>query len=127
MAAERVGDLRGQAHCHRDLGVALHQIGLGGAMGHLHRAAQLFGQLADLAGQAKALNRESADRYGEAETLAHLADILDDAGDPEAARRSRLAALGCLTKDNLLEMAQLRRKLGLPEERTTEPPPAGQA
>lgn len=232
-AAERVGDLLGQAHCHRDLGVALHQIGLGGAMGHLHRAAHLFGQLTDLAGQAhtflylgwvcerqgnqrdalswderalagferigdlpgqaKALNavgwdhaqlgdqqtaisfcrralalyellgdptgtakaldslgyahhrlgdlakarswygralelyRQSADRYGEAETLAHLGDILDEAGDPEAARRSRLEALDCLTKDNPLEIARLRRKLGLPNDRATEPPPAWQA
>lgn len=55
-AAQRSGDLAGQAHSHRDLGLAEHQLGrLDSWASHLHRAGTLFERLGDPAGQAYAL------------------------------------------------------------------------
>ncbi|MCX5115890.1 tetratricopeptide repeat protein [Micromonospora sp. NBC_00362] len=52
-AARRAGDLVGEAHGHRDLGLALHQLGeVTNGLGHLRRAGELFGRLGDLAGEA---------------------------------------------------------------------------
>lgn len=52
-AARRADDLAGQAHGHRDLGLALHQLGeLDNSLSHLHRAGELFGRLRDPAGEA---------------------------------------------------------------------------
>ncbi|WP_406070450.1 BTAD domain-containing putative transcriptional regulator [Micromonospora sp. NBC_01638] len=52
-SAQRAGDLVGEAHGHRDLGLALHQLGdLDGALSHLNRAGELFGRLRDPAGAA---------------------------------------------------------------------------
>ncbi|MCW2805232.1 MAG: family transcriptional regulator [Propionibacteriaceae bacterium] len=54
-ALRRLGDKRGQAHAHRDIGRTLAQLGrYDFARSHLDRAVDLYGELGDEAGQARA-------------------------------------------------------------------------
>ncbi|GII56741.1 SARP family transcriptional regulator [Planotetraspora thailandica] len=74
-AAQRLGDLRGQAHAHRALGFVLGRLNRSDeAREHLLRALKLFGEIGDVCGQARALRYLAflANRRGlHAEALEH--------------------------------------------------------
>ncbi|MEU9244124.1 BTAD domain-containing putative transcriptional regulator [Streptomyces sp. NPDC048385] len=86
-AAQREGDLRGQAHAHRALGFALSRLGQWeGAAEHLERALRLFRELGDMPGRARVHRYRAfvANQHGRhAEALEHYrlaADLYRAAG-----------------------------------------------
>ncbi|MEV7150079.1 tetratricopeptide repeat protein [Streptomyces sp. NPDC093084] len=80
-AAQRGGDLTGQAHGHRALGFALSRLGQwDGADEHLHRALQLSEELRDTCGQARVHRYWAfvANRHGRhADALDHYRQALE--------------------------------------------------
>lgn len=100
-AAEEAGDLNGQAHVLRQLGVADSQVGqFDAAVEHHHRALALFRQADDIA--------------GEAHTLSNLATVDHRRGDHRAALdgHQRAVALARQAGDRFVEATTLNNLAG---------------
>lgn len=100
-AAEEVGDLNGQAHVLRQLGVADSQVGqFDAAVEHHRRALALF--------------RQTGDTTGEAHTLSNLATIDHRRGDHKAALdgHQRAVALARQAGDRFVEATALNNLAG---------------
>lgn len=142
VAAERVGDVEGQAHLNRLVAASMNRCGRHGAAAvHLMRSARLFDQLGDLARagqvehelartrheqgetaqalrhqcQAVRLARQAGDHVGEAAALVGLGEIHEVNGDVDAARDAWAQAL------TILESRRQPVGTGV----SSEPPPTG--
>jgi DNA-binding SARP family transcriptional activator/Tfp pilus assembly protein PilF len=121
-AAQRLGDLAGQASSHRNLGISCARLGsYPDADAHLHRALDLYRQFGDQAGQGAthynlATTHERQGRHREALDHARQSLELHRAGGNQAGQAMALNAVGWLCSllgDHQQALAHCQQALAL--------------